>query len=281
MSDQQNQKILEAFKSYRNVVWNVSTDIQFWNAFLDYAIGERQKNEPESELVYSAVFSHYNHDLINGKGSLSYQPNAMLIANGDLAVRKEGFLNWVRILSILKVYNSMELFLLEAIRIRFFSSLNSAITGKDAVDKIIGEIMDFLKSNREPVDKKNNKHILRFMEIKSKEVAAFFNLAVRTDLNSNWRNFFEQLSVLRNLITHQGAILNTNALNTIKSTGRDIFLRYFELVKDDAGHEILTPIGGTRFSDYILHCNDFALNTVKFLLGERDMGFLELKGVSI
>lgn len=74
--------------------------------------------------------------------------------------------------------------------------------------------------------------------------------------------------------------MNTQNLNVIKSTSKDIFQRHFEIVRQDSGYEILKPIGDS-YLDFIGLCNQFTLNSIKFLLGEKDLKFLELVGVRI
>ncbi|MEB0277193.1 hypothetical protein [Mucilaginibacter sp. 10B2] len=96
------------------------------------------------------------------------------------------------------------------------------------------------------------------------------------DLATTWGNFFEMISVLRNIIAHQGTIINNDTLNEIKSKAKDIFLRHFEVVKDEFKDNHLQP-KEIEFSDFINIVNTFALNTVKFTASKSDFGFLNMQ----
>lgn len=176
MSNPIDQKILEAFKAYKDVVWNVDADIRFWKAFLDHAIQERQNNQPQPGEVYTAIFPVYNVELDGGGDNLTFHPDVLSFTTDELRDRCEGFLDWIRVLSILKVYNAMEIFLLQVIQFRFFSSLDNPMSGKDATDKTIGEIIKCLTNKGERIDKKNNRHILKFIEVNSVDASTFLTL---------------------------------------------------------------------------------------------------------
>jgi hypothetical protein len=229
MSTKVNQKILTAFENYRDAVWQVGADLHFWQSFLKFSVEEYRGNGSRPEEVYSAGFTAVNIDLTASPGFLKTHSKVMRIKTLDLDERSQDFFVWVMNLSILKIYNSLEVFLLQAIQMTFFPNHKNPIEGKKAVDEINKEIREYLKKQSINQDTKNNRHIIRFLEHKSSEVASFFKMPIRIDLITNWGNFFELISILRNVIAHQGTIINIDTLNDIKSKAKDVFQRHFIL----------------------------------------------------
>ena len=124
-------------------------------------------------------------------------------------------------------------------------------------------------------DTKNNRHLIEFLRSKSNSFNAFADNKMNVDLMTTWANFFELLSILRNVVAHQGTVITNDTLNEIKSKSRDIFERYFEVTWDTTGDKHISPKENGIVS-LIGVMNDFVVNTVKFINGEKDFKFIGL-----
>ena len=133
----------------------------------------------------------------------------------------------------------LEALLLRAIQDAYFPSLDSPIHGRVEMNKLNKKITDELKSNNHDIDQKNNRHLIKFLSVKSDKFLVFKNQLIRTDLNSNWEEFFEFISILRNVIAHHDMIITKNIHNELKKNCKLLFERHFKLVKDENDQNIL------------------------------------------
>ena len=134
----------------------------------------------------------------------------------DLEIHRKFFFFWVMNLSILKSYNALELFILQVIQLSYFPTLQNPINGKKQADEVQKQIKNYLLNNNLQYDTKNNRHIIQFLKYQSAQCCSFLDHRMRIDLKTNWENFFELFSILRNIIAHQGIILNSDIHNEIK-----------------------------------------------------------------
>lgn len=100
-------------------------------------------------------------------------------------------------------------------------------------------------------------------------------MPVGSGFTTDWGNFFELISILRNVIAHQGTILSLDTQNQIKSKSNDIFLKHFALAKDDNDNMKLYPILD-QFLNLISLCNNFAVNMVKLIYKENDLTMFKM-----
>lgn len=263
-------EIAAVFNFYRSSVSSI-TNTDFWKSFFSTAI-DNYANENEDSMRFGSVFNVYNLSEETGNGYLKTYKVPFQMTTSQLKNYSEQLFDWIIILSILRAYNVSELLLLRSIQIKYFPSLPSPLNGRKEAKKLENEIKNALPK----FDTNNNRHLIEFIKAKSDKFKKFSAHPVRVDLKTTWTEFFEFISILRNVIAHQGSIVNNDTLNTIKSTAKDIFERYFETFEDEDGFVILNVKKGAAYSNFIGLLNDFSLNAAKFILDENDLSFLDM-----
>jgi len=276
MEEQLNERLKLAFTVYKSTVWEISTDIQYWQSFLKWAIKEYQEKSNYPDLLFEAGFCVYDVDYSTQSGLLKSHNKTFTIYKSELEDHRQDFINWVMNFSIIKAYNAVELFFLEAIKILFFPDNQNSENSKRNIDKLQKGIKEYLLENNCTYDTKNNRHIIEFLKANSSSFSMFLLKPIRVDLETNWSYFFELFSILRNIISHQRMIVNMDALNEIKSKSKDIFDRHFELVEDSNGFMSLHPKESV-FLGFLFLINEFSLNTVKNIARQPNLDFLDMR----
>jgi hypothetical protein len=266
-------KILKAFEIYKNIVFETGMDLSFWKSFMELSINEYKKGNSQASELFTAGFFVYNLSPINSQGFLKSHEAIRSIGSNKLEEYKSDFFSWISNLVILKTYNALEIFILQAIHIKYFSTDEDLIGSKKVVDYVNKEIRAYLKETGTNIDTKNNRHIIQFLKAKSTTISSFLDIPVRIDLNTNWENLFALVSILRNVIAHQGTVISSDTHNEIKSKAKDIFQRYFTLVKDENDYTNLQP-NNEQFSNFLSLFNDLSLNIVKFMFEKDDLKFI-------
>lgn len=275
MSNKKNLDILTAFKVYQEAVFTLQTDYHFWQSFLQHAINGYKNRNTRLEEVFSAIFYAYDINPKTNTGLLKTYERTFLIKNMDLDEHIQNFFTWVTNLAIIKTYNALEVFLLQAIHLKYFPDYKNPIEGKKAVGHINKAIREYLKIQKINSDTTNNRHIIEFLKLQTTDIKTFLKLPVGIDFTTDWGNFFELISILRNAIAHQGTILSLDTQNEIKSKSNDIFLRHFALAKDDNDNMKLYPILD-QFLNLISLYNNFAVNMVKLMYKENDLTMFKM-----
>jgi hypothetical protein len=267
--------IIKASDNYKHVISTITNDLNFWKQFLALSITNYQKQEVKPEEIYSSIFTTYDIDPQSNIGHLATSNKPTSIMTVDLEGRRLLFFSWIMNLSILKSYNALEIFLLSAIWLKYFRTLNNPTEGKRSSDVLQKEIKKELSNSGLTADTKNNRHLIQFVRSKSKGFEKLLTLSIRVDLTTTWENFFEMISILRNIIAHQGTIITQDTLNGIKSKSRDIFERHFYISSDDNGDKHINPkeIGLTSLIGLM---NDFGLNSVKLIYNQPDLKFMNM-----
>ena len=263
--------IKKPFENYRETVHQVQTDLQFWKSFVKRGISEYQKTTSENREIFTSGFLVYDFAQCNGTARM--HKKTMNIETDDLENQLTNFFARIQNLVIVKVYNAVEILLIEAIRLKSFPLEQSVLRKKKNANKIHQNIKEYLTTNKINYDTTNNRHIIALIEANSIEASEFLNCPL-PDLKTTFKKYFELVSVLRNIIAHHGGILNNDTINQINSVGADIFQRVFRIhVENDM--KTLMPLE-SNFGQLINLINDFAVNTVKFLYSEKDLSFLGL-----
>ena len=163
MSKKTNHDILTAFEIYRDSVFVVDTDLLFWQSFLKILIDEYKSKSSRPDEVFSARFPVYNIDVLTNMGHLKTHKKDLSIKTLDLAKHSDDFFAWVTNLSILKIYNALEVFLFQAIQLRYFPNHKNPIDSKKSTELIKKEINLYLKSHNISVDKKTTDTLFSFL----------------------------------------------------------------------------------------------------------------------
>lgn len=265
------------FDEYIKSVSQIEIDIRFWKHFLTISIEKYKTENPINRWISQSGFSLYNIPA-NGKNVWLHLSNETFsIEIDDLTIHKNNFFVWVMNLSLIRIYNAAELLLLQAIRHKYFPTLADPIQGKKETNKVIEQIKTYLKNHGQTVDIKNNRYIILFLKLNSTEIDNFYDLSVNSvNWKTNWVNFYELFSILRNVITHHGMLISQSIRNGLISIAGDIFIYYFEQPTNRKSAEILKPKDEQYFLNFINHINDFVGNTVKFIAGKSDLKFIGL-----
>ncbi|TFF37228.1 hypothetical protein [Mucilaginibacter psychrotolerans] len=272
----QKSEIVVAFEKYKTIIFNVDVDLNFWTGFVSTSIVNFQQRTDIGDEIYEAGFAVYDWDIPMAAGYLKMNPLTRMIRKSELDQQRLNFFAWIRNLAVLKSYNALELLLIDALWIIYFPAEKAPSSSKKAADNIQNKIKEQLSLFGLPIDSKNNRHLIEFLKHKVPDYSRYLNSPLNIDLTTTWGNYFEMISVLRNIIAHQGTIINTDTLNEIKSKAKDIFQRHFKVVKDDFNDNHLQP-KEIAFSHFVSIINTFALNTIKFASGEVDFGFLNMQ----
>lgn len=276
MTSKKTFDIINAFNNYKALIFKVDNDLRFWKSFLNLSIKNYQNQDSKPEEIYSAIFSVYDIDSNSNKGYLKCHKEVLSIKTVNLEDHRKMFFSWILNLSILKGYTALETFLLQAIWLKYFPALSNPTSKKQNADKIQKEIKNYLTSSDLNYDTKNNRHLIEFLRNKSQEFSVFIQKSIRVDLNTTWEDYFELISILRNIIAHQGTIVSNDTHNKIKTKAKDIFERHFSIVMDLSNDKHLTP-KEEDFNNFMSLMNDFSVNTVKFIWNEKDFKFLNLR----
>jgi len=273
---EQKPEIVVAFEKYKTIIFNVDVDLNFWTSFVSTSIVNYQLRTDIADEIYKAGFAVYDWDIPMATGYLKMNPLTRSIRKIDLNRQRLNFFAWIRNLAVLKSYNALEVFLISTIWITYFPTEKDPTSSKKAADNIQNKIKDQLSMLGLTTDSKNNRHLMEFLKHKVTGYSQYLESPLNIDLTTTWGNYFEMISVLRNIIAHQGTIVNNDTLNEIKSKAKDIFQRHFEVVKDEFKDNHLQP-KEIEFSDFISIVNTFALNSVKFTSSKSDFGFLNMQ----
>lgn len=265
------------FDEYIKSVSQIEIDIRFWKHFLTMAIEKYKSENLVNRWISQSGFSLYNIPA-DGKNVWLHSSNETFsIEIDDLTIHSNNFFVWIMNLSLIRMYNAVELLLLQAIRHKYFTTLADPINGKKETNKVIEQIKEYLKNNGQEVDTKNNRYIILFLKLNSNDIDDFYGNSVNSvNWKTNWINFYELFSILRNVITHHGMLISQSIRNEVNSIAGDIFIHYFEQPVNRKSTEILKPKDEQYFLNFINHINDFAGNTVKFIAGQSDLKFIGL-----
>jgi hypothetical protein len=269
-----NYKVI--FDEYVRTVFQLVVDIRFWKHFMDTSIDKYQENNPDNRWIHEAGFAIYNIPLGGGTW-LHTSKDTKTIEIDDLPKNNKDFFTWIMNLSLVRVYNSLELLLAKVIRIEYFPGLDDPGKGRKEINKIYEAVKSELKSAGLPTDVKNQRHLIEFLKWKSPEFNSFLQVSVNPhNWKTNWKNYFEWISILRNIITHQEMLVTPDVRNDMNSIAGDMLKHYFEDPIDKGNPELLQPREVQLFLNFLSHINDFAGNTLKYVSGESDMNFIGL-----
>lgn len=254
----------------------MEVDLRFWKHFLSTSIKNYQLENPENRWINEAGFSLYNLRPDGKNTWLHVSNNTSTIEIKDLEKHSDDFFIWVMNLSIVHVYNAAELFLLNAIQLKYFPNLKPIDNNKKNANKIITEIKNHLVTAGKSVDTTNNRYIIEFLKEKSSDFESFLDLKVNIDWTTKWDGFYEFFSILRNIITHHAMTITPDIRNNINSVAKDAFKHYFIQPSKTTDVDILKAKSEHEFLFFVSHVNDFVANAVKFIAAEIDFKFIGL-----
>ncbi|MBI2274733.1 MAG: hypothetical protein HYU70_13120 [Bacteroidetes bacterium] len=261
------------FEQYMKSVFQTEIDIRFWKHFLSMSIDSYKKENPENRWINQSGFSAFNIPS-GGSGWLHMRPETHEIKISDLNKHSDDFFLWIMDLAIVRVYNSIELLIQQSIQTTYFPSLSNPAQNKKNVNKLNREIRDYLKSKGINDDSTNNRHLINCIKCHSHDYGQFLNVKAIVNWNTNWGQFYELFSLLRNVVVHHGMMVTSDSINNIKSVAEDIFTHYFVTEEVEKDLSILKPKEDQLFLNFISQANDFAVNTVKYIADEPDLKFI-------
>ena len=267
----------EYFHHFKAISWQIEADIRFWKHFLDFSIDRYKKENPINRKILESGFSIYNWNHIKDTAWLASSNETLSKEIIDLDAHGKEFFHWIMNLSIVRVYNSLELLLLRAVKEKYFPNLSDPLSGKKETDAVIAAVKTALKNQQLKVDTKNNRYLIAFLITTNAETKKFYGNSINNaGFKTNWINFFEFFSILRNVIAHHSMIIETDVLNNIKSIAADVFSHYFDDQNSKNTAIVLKPKSEDYFLNFLNHINDFAGNTLKFLADEKNLNFIGL-----
>ncbi len=267
--------ITKAYRDYVEAVFQVDIDLNFWNRFLQTSVRKFQEENIEAREMFSSLFSAYDIDVSSNSGYLKIYEKSKSIGSAELEEYSVNFFSWVINSGIVKVYVAVEIALIQTIWDNDFSTLPNPTARKKNMDKIQQKIQDKLKENSKSVETKNNRYLVEYLSLNSIEYQAFLAKPIRIDLTTTWKDFFELVSILRNIVSHVGSKVNNDLLNELRSKAKDIFERHFIIVTDEQNEQHLMVVQG-QIGNFLNLINDFTLNTIKIARKETNFDFLKM-----
>jgi hypothetical protein len=267
--------IAKAYENYVEAVFQVGIDLNFWSSFLKTYVEKFQKENIEAREIFSSLFGAYDIDISSNSEFLKIYEKSKTISSDDLGEYRVNFFSWVINSGLVKVYIAIELALIQTIWDKDFSNLPNPAVRKKNADAIQRKIREKLCENSKSGETKNNRHIIEYLSLNSSEYQSFLSKPIRIDLTTTWANFFELVSILRNIVSHVNSKIDTDILNEIRSKATDIFERHFTIVLDPQGELHLMAVQD-QIGDFLNLINDFTLNTIKIARNETSFDFLKM-----
>lgn len=269
-----SSRAIECFEIYKESIFQIDYDLKLWKSFLESNIKDYSKQK--DSVINTAIFCAYDHEHNKISGSLKSHKKVYETKISELGDKRIEFFIWIMNLSILKAYNALEILILQAIQSVYYPQLEDPINGKKQTDKVQAEIKEYLKQNGVKLNTKNNKHLIDFLTMNSVKLNSFLNQRMNVDLNTKWLDFFEMISIIRNVVAHCGMILQPDVQNEIKSKAKDIFERHFEIISDLNGLPIISPRENI-YGEFIKYLNSLSMSIYKFVFDQNDLTFIGLK----
>ena len=266
------------FQTYKNSTWQIENHLRFWHHFMTTSIDNYKADNPGNSTIYESGFSIYNIPSDVSKTWLNSSNHIFSINPNNLKEQSDNFFNWIMNLSIVRIYNSAELLLLQSIQHKFFPACSDPSTSKQEMDMVVGEIKRDLGSNGFKVKKRNNEYLVTFLQHKVVGFNDFLNKKINEDWNTTWMNYFTLFSILRSIVVHHGMMISTNAKNQLFSSGGDAFKYYFDIANSKST-EILKAKDLHSFLSFAGQMNDFVGNTVRLLAEQTTLNFIGLSAV--
>jgi len=264
------------FDEYLKCAFQLEIDLRFWKHFLSTSIKNYKLENPENRWINEAGFSLYNLQPDGQNTWLHVSTQTSSIEVNDLDKHSDNFFIWVMNLSIIRIYNSAELLLLQAIQLKYFPNLKPIDNNKKNANKIISEIKNQFITAGKSYDTTNNRYLIEFLKTKSVDFENFLKVEINVDWSTTWDGFYELFSILRNVITHHAMIITPDTRNNINSVAKDAFNYYFIQPLSTTDIDILKPKNEHNFLFFVSHVNDFVANTVKFIAEEKNFAFIGL-----
>lgn len=267
-------KINQIHSDFQRSLHALDSDLMFWNHFINkWSIPKYQAENP-AQVIHASAYSAYDTQIQTGLSRLRLHYSIREIHSDDLPEYSKVLFNWIEGLAIVRIYNAIEILLLQIVDVVYFDSDVKHLTRKKDINHIIKKIETALGAN---IDKSNNKHLISFLRLKSDEFNFWIDQQINIDISSTWEDYFYLISVLRHVVVHQAMLINKDLLNEIRSkTCYEVFCRYFEVVDLENDSYELQPIQ-ERFNSFINTSVQFAVSTLQFVAKENDVKFLGLR----
>lgn len=277
MQADQQEDIRAIFGQFLAAISSVEWMVQFWGHFLQHSLQEYISKQ-DSRRVFEAVFAAYNIPADPRQMWLWSAPNdSFSLTTDEMEDYRRQFFQMVMNLGYVKAYNALEMLLFQGVVLAYFpadrppAGKNAAKIGDDLVKKAFRE-----RKEMGQLETKNNRHLIKFLRFNSLAFSFFVDQPVRTDHKASWGQFFEMVSIIRNVNTHHGGLSTRDTLNELQSCAKEIFQRAFTYADGADSLFILKPNEGDSFLYVITLIKDFAVNSIKFMFDQPDLSFLGL-----
>ena len=248
---------------YINVAFSIQNDLQLWKVFLPATIKTYLEKYPCQVDAQSSGFYTYDIDSNICQGELHNFNKSSEIKAQELEPSSQYFLQWVEVLSIVRLYSSIENLLILSIQLKYYDEGSLLLKNKKQVNNIKSKIQEELKDNKITTSRVNNKFLIDFLKLKSPSVSNFLKCKTYSGEESSWEDFFEFISIIRHIVVHNGMVVSLDERNNINSRFTEMFNQYFQLIESENGHMTLCVNEKVGIGNIISMCSDFALNTVK------------------
>lgn len=280
--------IIDAFNHFINDVFKTTDNYYFFF--------ELQKNNINSitdsyvrEYHHSALILH-NINTETGKTTDVNGYRTRDINSENIDQISADFNNTLTTLILLKIYNSLEIFLLQAIWIKYYhEEYENPITSRDASKKIINKIKDECNCR----ETTNNKFLIEYIKLKNSCFEKFLKLKAGnafTKDKETMEDFFIFFSTIRNAVAHNNSRINNDTINSFqggffnyffnKSNSTSDITYYNTTNNEEKVIDIKNNLIQFNFKDNLILKDfeivtfDFITNTVKIIFEEDNLDFL-------
>lgn len=161
------------FDDYVKSALHIERDISFWRHFLHMSIDNYKKENPENRWINKSIFSVYDIPEKTYRAHLVKYNKTLTIEIKDLIDHNHNFFTWIMNLSLSRLYNCIELLLIQSIHLKYFPLFDAPTKGKKETNKIIKALKDELIHANELSNTKNNRHLIAYLKLKSPSYKMF------------------------------------------------------------------------------------------------------------
>lgn len=258
-----NQILKVEFKKYRDNYHECVSDTTFIASCVSEYAKDLEKKLPFQNYYFDTAFFVHNVGPNADDTLKSYNTENYTITPKDIQKWQNAFFSNINIIHIVKFYNAIERFLIISIRNAFFPDV--------IINNHLQQNINISINKLGYKDKKNNKHLIDFLNETSESCREFLSEKLNVDQNLSWKDFFKLLSVLRNNIAHNGGYIDTDIINNLKGINTKIVDQYFSLES-----ERLVVKDNIQFLNFFGYCDRLCINLIKFIHNETELEFLKM-----
>lgn len=250
-----------------NEINQTENDLYFWKTQLEKRVESLVGKNPDGRAFQSS-FTVYDMQLEGGDSKLfAFEQGKEDWMIADLEDRKEMFFRWIHCLALMRLYNTMEVLITDAIIAQYCPEINEIKSRKKKAESLKQKVRQILDKESIKFDSKDNGHLITFLETRNSRVKKFLDQPSLSGVKDSWRSFFLLASKLRHLVAHNAMQIDLAGVNTLKSSSKELYEKYFSANGIEENELNYLAPKEQSFLHFLKLYNIFGLNMVKFIQG--------------